>query len=401
MKPTDSYLPTVSSLSLRLASVRQREWHRDRNASIGPLLGKLLGMNWVIVAVAFALSIAGVIAVYSATYFRTQEFWHKQAIWVVVGSVVFVVTSLIDYRCVKWIALPMYLAGTGLVILTYTALGESHGGAALWIRIPGIGLFQPSQMTLVAGILTLGLLLSEFRRRHPMLRLVMVGAVVVGPMLLILKQPDVGMTLVWIPVVLGMLYVGGIPKRYLLSLLLLGVAAIPLIVNFVLKDYQHARILTFLDLELDPRGAGWAVRQSLIAIGSAGWTGKGFLAADTQVKEGLIPATTVHTDYIFTAIAEQFGFVGGVILLALFGILILAMLFTAHAAADELGLLITVGFTAQMFFHVYQNIGMTIALMPITGLPLPFLSYGGTFLVMIMFGLGLVNSVWMHRKELP
>ena len=174
-----------------------------------------------------------------------------------------------------------------------------------------------------------------------------------------------------------------------------------MLLNFVLKPYQRARIIAFIDPAIDPLGAGWAINQSLIAIGSGGWAGKGFMATGTQVEQGFIPGTTVHTDYIFTAIGEQFGFLGGVVLLSLFGVLILAMLATAHQSADDLGLLITVGFSAQIFFHVYQNIGMTIALMPITGLPLPLISYGGTFLVMIMFGLGLVNSVWVHRKELP
>jgi len=317
------------------------------------------------------------------------------------GLVVFFVTSLIDYRLVKWIALPMYLVSIVFVILTYTSLGEEHGGAKCWLRLPGIGTFQPSQMTLIAGILTLGLFLSQFKKLHPMLRLIIVGAIVGGPMLLILKQPDIGMTLVWAPVILSMIFVGGVPKRYLISLLLMGIAAIPVLVNFVLKPYQRARIIAFIDPGIDPLGAGWAINQSLIAIGSGGWAGKGFMATGTQVEQGFIPGTTVHTDYIFTAIGEQFGFMGGVVLISVFAALLFGMLITAHQAADELGLLITVGFTAQIFFHVYQNVGMTIALMPITGLPLPLISYGGTFLVMIMFGLGLVNSVWVHRKDLP
>ncbi|MEA3210165.1 MAG: rod shape determining protein RodA [Chthoniobacter sp.] len=366
-----------------------------------PLIRKLLGMNWILVALAIVISVAGVVAVYSATYFRTEEYWHKQAIWVAGGLVLFIVTSLIDYRWVKWIALPMYLVSIVFVILTYTSLGEEHGGAKCWLHLPGIGTFQPSQMALIAGILTLGLVLSQFRRLHPMLKLIFVGAIVGGPMLLILKQPDFGMTMVWVPVVLTMLFVGGMPKRYLISLLLLGIAALPVMINFKLKDYQRARIIAFIDPAIDPLGAGWAINQSLIAIGSGGFSGKGFMATGTQVEQGFIPGTTVHTDYIYTAIGEQFGFLGGAILISLFGVLLLAMLVTAHQAADDLGLLITVGFAAQIFFHVYQNIGMTIALMPITGLPLPLISYGGTFLVMIMFGLGLVNSVWVHRKELP
>lgn len=201
-----------------------------------------------------------------------------------------------------------------------------------------------------------------------MLKLIFTGAIVGGPMLLILKQPDFGMTLVWIPVILSMLLLNGMPKRYIISILLIGVSVLPLLINFVLKPYQRARIIAFIDPAIDPLGAGWAINQSLIAIGSGGFGGKGFMATGTQVEQGFIPGTTVHTDYIYTAISKQFGFVGGVVLIALFALLLLTMLVCAHQSADELGLLITAGFTGQIFFHVYQNIGMTIALMPITGL---------------------------------
>jgi len=366
-----------------------------------PFLRKFLGMNWLLLGIALVLCVLGVIAVYSASSFRTEDYWHKQAVWVVAGIAVFTVTSLIDYRWVKWAALPMYILSIFFVILTYTGLGEEHGGAKCWLRVPGVGTFQPSQMAVIAGVLTVGLFLSQFRKLHPMLKLVFTGAIVGGPMLLILKQPDFGMTLVWIPVILSMLLLNGMPKRYIISILLIGVSVLPLLINFVLKPYQRARIIAFVDPGIDPLGAGWAINQSLIAIGSGGFGGKGFMATGTQVEQGFIPGTTVHTDYIYTAIGEQFGFVGGVVLIALFAVLILTMLVCAHQSADELGLLITAGFTGQIFFHVYQNIGMTIALMPITGLPLPLISYGGTFLVMVMFGLGLVNSVWVHRKALP
>jgi rod shape determining protein RodA len=365
-----------------------------------PLIRKLLGMNWLLLALAVALSVFGVIAVYSATYFRTDEYWHKQAQWVGVGLVVFMVTSLIPYKWAKWAALPMYLAGVSAVILTYTPLGKEVGGAKCWLVIPGVGLFQPSQLAVVSGILVVALVLSQFRRVHPMLKLGFVGAIVVGPMLLILKQPDFGMTMVWVPVVVAMLIAGGIPKRYLITLILLGLCIIPLIYNFGMKPYQRARITAFLDPEIDPKGSAWAINQSLIAIGSGGFAGKGFKASNSQVEQGFLPGTTVHTDYIFSAIGEQGGFLAGLTLISSFAVLILAMLFTAYHAADEFGLLVTVGLAGQLFFHVYQNIGMTIGLMPITGLPLPLVSYGGTFIVMIMFGLGLVNSVWVHRKEL-
>ena len=366
-----------------------------------PFLRKLLGMNWVLFASMVALSIFGVIAVYSATYFKTDSYWHMQAVWIGVGMVVFLGASLIDYRWVKWAALPLYLISIVFLILTYTSLGKEVGGAKAWLNLKVIT-FQPSQLVVIAGILVVALFLSHFRKLHPMLKLALVGAMVVGPMALILKQPDFGMTMVWVPIITAMLFVGSIPKRYLIALIIIGAGIVlPLAVNFMLKPYQRDRIVSFMDPQIDPKGTSWAINQSLIAIGSGGLSGKGFKAANTQVEQGFLPGTTVHTDYIFSAIAEQWGFVGGMVLLGVFAILLLSMLFTAYHASDEMGLLMTVGFAAQIFFNVYQNIGMTIALMPITGLPLPLVSYGGTFIVMIMFGLGLVNSVWVHRKMLP
>jgi rod shape determining protein RodA len=398
--PDVRLIPTAT-LALGAAIYEKTAHASSTNTCMTPLIRKLLGMNWLLVGTTLALAVIGVVAVYSASAFRTEDYWHKQAVWVGFGVVVFIVTSLIDYRWVKWVALPMYLASVVAVMLTYTSLGEEHGGAKCWLRLPGIGTFQPSQMAVIAGVLTLGLFLSQFRRIHPMLKLAFTGAIVGGPMLLILKQPDFGMTMVWMPIILAMLFLGGMPKRYLIALILMGIAILPVLLNFVLKPYQRARIVAFIDPDIDPLNAGWAINQSLIAIGSGGFSGKGFMAANTQVEQGFIPGTTVHTDYIFTAIGEQFGFMGGVVIISLFAILLLSMLLAAHQASDQLGTLITVGFAAQIFFHVYQNVGMTIALMPITGLPLPLISYGGTFLVMVMFGLGLVNSVWIHRKALP
>ncbi len=365
-----------------------------------PLIRKLLGMNWVLVATMLALSVFGVFAVYSATFFRPVDYWQRQVVWVGVGLAIFLVCSILDYRWIKWFALPLYLVSIGLLMLTYTSLGQEHGGAKCWLKLPGIGTMQPSQLCVIAGVLVVSLFLSQFRRIHPFLKLCIVAAIVGGPMALILKQPDFGMTLVWIPTIMVMLFLGGIPKRYLIVIVLIGLCAVPLAINFVLKPYQRQRIVTFIDPGIDPRGAGWAINQSLIAIGSGGLNGKGFKAENTLVEQGFLPGTTVHTDYIFSAIGEQWGFIGGVILLGTFALLLLSMLFTAYQSSDEIGLLITAGFCGQIFFHVYQNIGMTVALMPITGLPLPLISYGGTFIVMVMFGLGLTNSVWIHRKVL-
>lgn len=365
-----------------------------------PLLRKFLGMNWVLLAVMLGLAVFGVVAIYSATYMREDpfvaNFWRRQAIWVGIGFATFLVASLADYRWVKWGALPLYVGGIGFLILT-RFIGTKVYGARSWLNIGPIN-FQPSQLAVLSGIMVLAIFLSQFKNLPPMLRLVFCGVIVGGPALLILMQPDFGMTMVWIPVLLAMLFVGGMPLRYLISVLLLGIAFIPLLINFGLKTYQRERITAFLDPEIDPQGAAWAINQSLIAIGSGGWSGKGFKAPNTQVDLGFLPSTAVHNDYIFAAVAEQWGFVGGTVLMIAFGVLLMISLFVALRASDELGALLCAGLVGLVFFHVYQNIGMTIALMPITGLPLPLISYSGSFVVIIMFGLGLVNSVWVHRK---
>jgi rod shape determining protein RodA len=232
---------------------------------------------------------------------------------------------------------------------------------------------------------------------HPMLRLLLCGVIVGAPCLLILMQPDLGETIIWGPVLLALLFVGGIPLRYLICLLLVVAICIP-VAYIGLKPYQQDRITAFVHPEIDKQGSAWAINQSLIAIGSGGWSGKGFKAPNTQIELGFLPATAVHNDYIFSAIGEQWGFVGGMVLIGAFALLLLTCLFVAFFAGDQFGLLLVIGITALIFTHVFQNMGMTISMLPITGVPLPLISYSGSFVLMIMFGLGIVNSVWVHRN---
>lgn len=354
-------------------------------------------MNWVLFATMLALAIFGVVAIYNATWFREDVYWRHQAVWVFLGIVAFLVASLVDYHWIRWGALPTYLGGMGLLVLVLI-IGRKVSGAKSWIVVGPIN-FQPSQLAFIAAIMVLSLFLTQFRNLHPMLKLMISGIMVGAPMLLILKQPDFGSTMMWGPVVLALLFAGGIPLRYMICIILIGGGiALPLLANFGLKPYQKARLTAFWDPDIDPQGAGWAINQSMIAIGSGGWAGKGFKAANTQVEEGFLPSTTVHSDYIFSAVGETWGFIGGVVMLSVFAVLLITCLNTALRASDDFGLLLCVGFATLIFAHVYQNVGMTISLMPITGVPLPLISYGGSFVVMVMFALGLVNSVWIHRK---
>ena len=368
-----------------------------------PFLRKLLGMNWVLLVTMLALAVFGVVAIYSATYMREEtissEFWRKQANWVAVGFVAFMAASLVDYRWVRWGALPMYLAGLFFLILT-RFIGTKVYGSRSWLHLGPIN-FQPTQLAVLAGIMVLALFLShsQFRDMHPMLRVLLSGVIVSAPCLLILMQPDLGEAIIWGPVLLALLFVGGIPLRYLICIILIVAAFIPLAINLGLKPYQQERITAFINPEIDKQGSAWAINQSLIAIGSGGWSGKGFKAPNTQIEMGFLPATAVHNDYIFSAIGEQWGFVGGMFLIGAFALLLLTCLFVAFFAGDQLGLLLVSGVTALIFTHIFQNVGMTISLLPITGVPLPLISYSGSFVLIIMLGLGIVNSVWIHRKE--
>jgi len=365
-----------------------------------PFLRKLLGLNWVLLLTMLSLAIFGVIAIYSATSARQDpvaaDFWRKQANWVVVGFFAFMVASLIDYRWIFWGAAPIYVLGLVFLVLT-KVMGTKVYGARSWLHLGPVN-FQPAQLAVVAGIMVLALFLSQFREMHPMLRLLLCGAIAGAPCLLIFLQPDLGEVIIWVPVLLAMLFVAGLPLRYLVCIILIGIAFIPIAIHLGLKPYQYQRITAFINPDIDKQGSAWAINQSLIAIGSGGWAGKGFKAPNTQIELGFLPSTAVHNDYIFSAIGEQWGFVGGMFLISAFALLIVTCLFVAFFTEDQFGLLLVIGVTALIFTHIFQNVGMTIAMLPITGVPLPLISYSGSFVLMIMFGLGIVNSVWVHRR---
>lgn len=368
-------------------------------------------MNWLLVAAVVVISLAGVFFIHGATEHIPSEktYWQDHARFVGFGMILFLAVTLTDYRWVKWICVPMYVTTLLLLGLTvFTSLGKKKLGATCWLKLPGLPEFQPSQIAIIAGILVLALFLSQFQGLHPWWKLCGTGLITAPPMVLVLLENDYGMTIVWVPVVLAMLWLGGIPKRWLAACILVGLTVLPIVICFGLKPHARARIVAFTDPDIDPQNAGYAINQSLIAIGSAGLNGKrmapevpGVDPVSTQLELGLIPANVAHTDYIFTTIAEQWGFLGGATVIAAFGTLFLACVLTAHQARDPFGLLVVAGITGQVFFHTYQNIGMTIGLMPITGLPLPLVSSGGTFVLMLMFAFGLINSVWVHRNQQP
>ncbi len=353
-------------------------------------------MNWLLFLLMMALLVYGIYAIYSATWMRHDNFATSQMVWLILCLPIYFVVSLVDYRWVRFGAVPLYVVGI-LGLVAVMLFGDTRFGARSWLDLKVMS-FQPSQLAIVAGVLTLAVYMEASKNTMPVLRILACGAIVGAPWVMILVQPDLGSCIVWVPVVVAMMFVGHIPKRWLISMLILALALLPLVVHFGLKDYQYRRITTFLNPDLDPQGDGWNINQSLIAIGSGGFQGKGFKAPNTQNELGFLPATIVHNDFIFSVLGEQHGFVGGVALLGAFALFFAVMLYVALEADDDLGRLLAVGIVILLFTHTFMNIGMTISVTPITGLPLPFISYGGSFLMITLFSMGILQSVWIHRK---
>jgi rod shape determining protein RodA len=358
---------------------------------------KLTRLQWPLLALVILLGLFGVFAIYSATWVREQDFWSRQLVWLGLGLAVCLGVSLFDYQWIRRGALPFYLAGlVGLVAVHL--IGKTVYGSGSWLDL-GFMSFQPSQLAILAGIMLMALFLSDHEDMPAPLRIALCVAITGLPCLMILAEPDLGSSIVWLPVMMAMLYAARIPARYLITLVLVVVAVVPLVVNFGLRPYQRQRILTFLDPELDPQGAGWTINQSLTAIGSGGWDGKGFKAENTLNELGFLPSTIVHNDFIFSVIGEQHGFVGGLLLLLAFLAFVGLGLYVSLKAKDDLGRLLGVGLTTLIFTHTFMNIGMTIGVTPITGLPLPLVSYGGSFVLAVLFSVGLLQSIWVHRRN--
>lgn len=386
---------------------------------MSPFIKRFFGLNWVIVITMAGLVAFGLFAVYSATWMRTDPDlvakFPKQVRWVGMGVLVFFATSLIDYRWIRWLAVPTYIAGMVFLILVRSR-GMVKSGASSWISIGPID-FQPSQVAIIGSIMMLAVVLGELQRLHPvfrnhMLRLILSITLVSVPFLLIASEPDLGSASVLGPVAVCMLLVANIPFRYITTIGLLALIAMPYVYWFALKDYQRSRITSFLEelsgKEGDLQGDRYTTRWVVTAIGSAGWEGKGHKGSrikmiDSDKKTfnelGFIAPTVIINDYIFSVIGEEQGFRGSMIMITAFLLLLLQCLFVAFYSRDQMGRLIVVGAVTLLFVHIFMNVGMSIQLVPITGLPLPFVSYGGTFMLICMFLLGLVESVWVHRKD--
>lgn len=384
-----------------------------------PLFRKFLSLNWLIMLTLMGLVIFGIFSIYSASWMRTSpdvvNAYKKQIQWALFGLVVLVGISFVDYRWVRWLALPTYLTGIGCLALL-RIIGTHKSGAASWLKLGPLPQFQPSQLAILGTIMLLAVVLGELQWLHPvfrnhLLRLGLVLLVTAVPAALIAAEPDMGTATSLAPIAVAMLLVANIPFRYLTVLTLLSLIAAPLIYWFALQPYQRERIDTLLRAnrgeQLDQRGVDRDFINAITAIGSGGWEGKGHKGARIKRENpeaktfneiGIVSAATSINDFIFAAIGEEHGFRGSLILVSALGLLLLQCLYVAFCSRDPLGRLLVVGAVSLLFFHIFWNIGMTVQLVPITGLPLPFISYGGTFLLVCCLHMGLVESVWVHRN---
>ena len=386
------------------------------------------------------LSCFGIAFIYSAQFSVPSatllgEEWFKQIIYLGMGVFIYVAVSLIDYRFWLSVAHWAYFAClVPLFIVLIPGVGGTAAeswGASRWIKLGPLGTFQPSETAKIGVLLIVASVLIHSKVGTIRQSLGTLGklALAVGvPMFLILLQPDLKSAIVLPPMVFSMLYVSKLSVRFFLGalvafMLLIGAVGwdVKRYVNFMkannysfsrdtkkyephswlpyLHDYQRNRILSFVNPDLyDPTGIGWNQRQSLISVGSGGLGGKGWTQG-TQAQLGYLPRSVAHNDFIFSVIAEEKGFLGSLTVLGLFALVLFNGIRIAGSARDRLGTLIAIGVTALFTVHVFVNIAMTIGLVPITGIPLPFISYGGSFLLSCCLLQGLVQSVWRFRKD--
>ena len=381
------------------------------------MLKKLLQFNWLTFLSMVALTVIGVIFIKSAGEARTvaslQDAWRLHAATALFGLILYFTLSFFDYRKILDLGSTPYFLIAVILLVAVLAFGDKVYGGKRWLWF-----FQPSEVAKLAVILMVAKIFGRARPTNTFLDLLHGLGLLALPALLILAEPDLGTALVLVPAILVMLLCARVCLRVLIPVLavcLLAAVAVLAAVHVAestsnlqtretiyrflpLKEHQRARLQTFLNPEADPYGGGWNLRQAKISIGSGSLTGKG-IGKGEQKFLGYLPPSVSMNDFIFCVLAEETGFVGAAIVLALFGVLLLSGLWTALRCPDDRGRLTVIGILTLVFAHVYVNIAMSIGLMPITGLPLPFISAGKTFLVVLLAAFGIIQSVSLHREE--
>lgn len=361
--------------------------------------GLLKKIDWPFAALIFCLNIIGLFNLYSATHgplsHEVESLFISQIMWLMIGWSLFFVVTLVDYQVVSRIAYLVYFLNLS-AILYVTFFGKVALGAQRWIDF-GFFRYQPSETMKLAMIVVLSKLFAQKvidLDGMGVKDLIVPLILFIIPFALVVEQPDLG-TAMMIAAISGTIIFFMQVKKWILGSLVLVLAfALPMVWSYGLRDYQKARITNFLNPGADPLGSGYNSIQSKIAVGSGKWVGKGFRQG-TQSQLEFLPER--HTDFIFSVLSEEFGYVGSMLTIILFLFLFLVGLRIASTARDKFGTLLCVGVLAYMFWHMAVNIGMVIGLLPIVGVPLPLLSYGGSSMLTTMAGMGLVSSVAYRR----
>jgi rod shape determining protein RodA len=349
-------------------------------------------VDWWLLAAVLAVAVAGIVMVYSATGGASREYW-TQIYAVALGLGALVVCAAIDYRTLVDKAHWIYL-GLVVALLTVLVFGAVRGGSRRWLDL-GVFNLQPSEFAKAGLALILAKLLGDVRRSRPSTQdLFIASTLTIVPLLLIAREPDLGTAVTLLPVLGAVVFAAGLPVRYLGIVALVAMVSAPVAWVFALEDYQKERIVTFLDPEQDARGAGYQQIQARITVGSGGITGKGFMKG-TQGQLRFLPVA--HNDFIFSVLAEEQGFVGVVVALALYLFVIMRALDAARLSKDRVGAYLVLGVLASFIFQVLYNITMSAGLAPVKGLTLPLLSYGGSSMIATLAGFGLILNVRMRR----
>ncbi len=367
----------------------------------------LRALDWWMVGAMVMLGVLSVAFVFSATYrgadVPVPPFYLQQAVWFAAGLGVFAAVTLVDYRkLAKWSPV---LYAAALLLLLFVLLAPNNivprvNGAKSWIDLRVFRL-QPSEFAKIIYVICVAYFFVASAQRMSSGWTILKGLLILAPMAaLIVVQPDMGMTAALVPAFFAMAFVAGSRARFLVVLLVVGLAVSPLLWSYGLKEYQKRRLTVFLNPERDVEtmmGAGWNLRQSKIAVGSGGLFGEGYLQSSQKLL-GYLPRGVVHNDFIFSVFAGERGFVGSALLVGLYGLLLWRALRIGVRLRDTLARVMAAGVAALLFFNVFVNIGMTIGLMPITGLPLPLMSYGGSSMLSTMIALGLLQSAYVRRQ---
>jgi rod shape determining protein RodA len=351
-------------------------------------------LDWPLVLLALALCALGILQIYSATTGTMwAQAWWRQTLFVVVGLLLMYVTTKVDYHRLLEHSPLLYAIGL-ITLLGVLLLGRQAFGSRRWVPLPGGFTLQVSEFVKLVIVLLVARYLSELKGDRPEVRdLLKLGVLVALPMALVMKQPDLGTALTYAAIAGVGIFAAGLRWQHAAVIAVVVALAMPL-GWMVLKDYQKARLMSFKDPSRDPRGSGYQVIQSKIAVGSGGMWGKG-VARGSQTRLRFLPVP--HTDFILSAFAEEHGFFGVLVVLALYFLMLMQVLQNAQAAPDRAGMYVCMGICSLLLFHLLVNVGMLVGRMPVTGVPLPLMSYGGSSILTVFMMLGLVNNVRLQR----